>query len=30
MESVQTFGKKKNSIAVATCVAGRGTIRVNG
>ena len=29
-ETVQTFGKKKTSIAVATCSTGRGTIRVNG
>ena len=29
-EYVQTFGRKKNSIAVATCKAGNGLIRVNG
>ena len=27
---VQTFGKKKNSTAVAICRAGKGTLRVNG
>ena len=27
---VQTFGKKKNSTAVAICRAGNGTLRVNG
>jgi small subunit ribosomal protein S16e len=27
---VQTFGKKKNSTAVATCTEGKGNIRVNG
>ena len=27
---MQTFGRKKNSTAVATCSAGRGNIRVNG
>lgn len=29
-ETVQTFGKKKNAMAVAQCSAGSGTIRVNG
>jgi small subunit ribosomal protein S16e len=29
-DTVQTFGKKKNSMAVATCTSGSGTIRVNG
>lgn len=29
-EYVQTFGKKKTAIAVATCKRGRGVIRVNG
>ena len=29
-KSVQTFGKKKNSTAVAQCSEGNGTIRVNG
>lgn len=29
-KSVQTFGKKKNSTAVAQCCEGSGTIRVNG
>lgn len=29
-EYVQTFGKKKNAIAVATCKKGTGVIRVNG
>jgi len=29
-EYVQTFGRKKNAIAVATCRAGTGVIRVNG
>ena len=27
---VQCFGKKKNAVAVATCVKGNGVIRVNG
>ena len=27
---VQTFGRKKNAVAVATCVKGHGCIRVNG
>jgi small subunit ribosomal protein S16e len=27
---VQTFGRKKNSTAVATCTEGRGNIRLNG
>lgn len=27
---VQTFGKKKNAVAVAFCKAGKGTLRVNG
>ena len=27
---MQTFGRKKNSTAVATCTEGRGNIRVNG
>ena len=27
---VQTFGRKKNAVAVATCVKGHGIIRVNG
>ena len=27
---VQTFGKKKNSTAVAYCKQGKGTLRVNG
>ena len=27
---VQTFGRKKNAVAVATAVPGKGTIRVNG
>ena len=27
---MQTFGKKKNSTAVATCTEGRGNIRING
>jgi small subunit ribosomal protein S16e len=27
---VQTFGRKKNAVAVATATAGKGTIRVNG
>ena len=27
---VQTFGKKKNATAVATCTSGTGSIRVNG
>mmetsp|Transcript_27958 Transcript_27958/g.32343 ORF Transcript_27958/g.32343 Transcript_27958/m.32343 type:complete len:146 (+) Transcript_27958:63-500(+) len=30
VEFVQTFGRKKNAVAVATCKAGRGIIRVNG
>eukprot|EP01016_Furgasonia_blochmanni_P043563 TRINITY_DN593_c0_g1_i10.p1 TRINITY_DN593_c0_g1~~TRINITY_DN593_c0_g1_i10.p1 ORF type:complete len:214 (-),score=75.49 TRINITY_DN593_c0_g1_i10:14-607(-) len=29
-EIVQTFGRKKNAVAVATCRTGRGLIRVNG
>ena len=29
-EYVQTFGKKKNAVAVATCKTGNGLIRVNG
>ena len=29
-DSVQTFGKKKNSTAVATCTQGNGTLRING
>ena len=27
---MQTFGRKKNSTAVATCTEGRGNIRING
>ena len=27
---VQTFGRRKNSVAVALCRAGNGVIRVNG
>ena len=27
---MQTFGKKKNAVAVAFCKAGKGTLRVNG
>jgi len=30
VEFVQTFGRKKNAVAVATCKTGRGIIRVNG
>ena len=30
VEYVQTFGKKKNSTAVALCKRGKGTLRVNG
>ena len=30
VEFVQTFGKKKNSTAVAHCKRGKGTLRVNG
>lgn len=29
-EFVQTFGKKKNAVAVALCKRGKGTLRVNG
>lgn len=29
-EYVQTFGKKKNAVAVALCRVGKGTIKVNG
>eukprot|EP00285_Hemiselmis_virescens_P007799 CAMPEP_0173387910 /NCGR_PEP_ID=MMETSP1356-20130122/10332_1 /TAXON_ID=77927 ORGANISM="Hemiselmis virescens, Strain PCC157" /NCGR_SAMPLE_ID=MMETSP1356 /ASSEMBLY_ACC=CAM_ASM_000847 /LENGTH=142 /DNA_ID=CAMNT_0014344671 /DNA_START=38 /DNA_END=466 /DNA_ORIENTATION=+ len=29
-EAVQTFGKKKNAIAVAHCKAGKGLLKVNG
>ena len=29
-KQVQTFGKKKNATAVATCTQGTGSIRVNG
>lgn len=29
-EYVQTFGRKKNAVAVATCKTGNGLIRVNG
>lgn len=29
-EYVQTFGRKKNAVAVATCRTGKGIIRVNG
>jgi small subunit ribosomal protein S16e len=29
-KTVQTFGKKKNSTAVAQCTEGNGTIRING
>ena len=29
-QMVQTFGRKKNAVAVATCVKGHGLIRVNG
>jgi small subunit ribosomal protein S16e len=29
-DTAQTFGKKKTSIAVATCTQGNGTIRING
>ena len=29
-QMVQTFGRKKNAVAVATCVKGHGCIRVNG
>ena len=29
-KTVQTFGKKKNSTAVAQCCEGKGTIRING
>ena len=30
VQSVQVFGRKKNSVAVAYCKAGRGLIKVNG
>jgi small subunit ribosomal protein S16e len=30
VEFVQTFGKKKNAVAVALCKRGKGTLRVNG
>lgn len=30
MESVQTFGRKKNAVAVAFCKRGSGLIKVNG
>eukprot|EP00743_Colponemidia_sp_Colp-15_P000097 GILK01000112.1.p1 GENE.GILK01000112.1~~GILK01000112.1.p1 ORF type:complete len:165 (+),score=18.93 GILK01000112.1:55-495(+) len=30
IESVQTFGRKKNAVAVAYCKRGRGMIKVNG
>ena len=30
LKQVRTFGRKKNSTAVAVCSAGRGNIRVNG
>lgn len=30
LEFVQTFGKKKNAVAVAHCKRGKGTIRLNG
>ncbi len=30
MQVVQTFGKKKTAIAVASCKSGKGMIRVNG
>ena len=29
-QMVQCFGRKKNAVAVATCVKGKGIIRVNG
>ena len=29
-QMVQCFGRKKNAVAVATCVKGKGLIRVNG
>jgi small subunit ribosomal protein S16e len=29
-ELVQTFGRKKNAVAVAACSRGNGTVRVNG
>lgn len=29
-QRVQTFGRKKNAIAVAQCKAGKGSIKVNG
>jgi len=29
-EYVQTFGRKRNAVAIATCKAGNGLIRVNG
>ena len=30
MESVQTFGRKKNAVAVAHCKRGKGVMRING
>ncbi|KAJ1977396.1 40S ribosomal protein S16 [Dimargaris cristalligena] len=30
MQAVQTFGRKKNALAVAHCKAGKGLIKVNG
>merc|ERR1712070_28365 len=30
MESVQTFGRKKNAVAVSYCKKGRGLIKING
>ena len=29
-QMIQTFGKKKNAVTIATCVKGHGCIRVNG